>query len=124
MFLHLKSKKRNKSRFSVLTGAAVELLLTVPPLALQVLHRDGGAPVPCQLTFAKVANNTLSRVVQSEMLPNLGGLSSHCLSTSAMLKKSSCTLPLLRSPAGGNDLRYTALRSTLPLRCLIAVQVR
>lgn len=41
------SKKRNKSRFSVLTGAAVELLLTVPPLALQVLHHDGGALVPC-----------------------------------------------------------------------------
>lgn len=45
-------------------------------LARQVLNHGGGAPVPRHLAFAKVTNNTLFRVVQSEMLPNFGGLCS------------------------------------------------
>lgn len=47
--------------------------------ALQVLDHAGGASVPCQVAFAKVADNARSRAVQREMLPNVRPLLSQRL---------------------------------------------
>lgn len=77
----------------------------------------------CLLSWMSIlpANNTLSRVVQREMLQKFQRL----WSASAMLKKCPTLLDVsLLRYAGRIYLPYTALHSTPLQRCLIAVRIR
>lgn len=86
----LKTKRGLKVDVAVLTRPALELSALLANGSSRLAFRRCVSGRWCftgHLAFAKVANNALTPVVQSEMLPNFRGLWSNCMVDFSHVKK-------------------------------------